>query len=83
MVQLKDVVEIAEYKYKASDGWNDQSSCHRAMAKDALDASRMNVKPGGKQPKMRDTIWAGQVQTMCSEDGTPKGIKQAGFRRGW
>ena len=40
----------------------DQSSCHKAYADDALNASRMNVHPGGKQPCMRDTVWAGRVQ---------------------
>ena len=29
------------------------SSCHAAMADDALDANKMNVNPGGKQRKMR------------------------------
>lgn len=33
----------------------DQSSAHGAFAKDALNAKDMNVKPGGKQRRMRDT----------------------------
>ncbi|UZO06126.1 uncharacterized protein OCT59_026457 [Rhizophagus irregularis] len=40
----------------------DQSTNHNAMAADALIAVRMNLSPGGAQPKMRD--------------GKPKGIKQ-------
>ena len=32
----------------------DHSANHAAMAKDALVASKMNLGPGGKQPKMRD-----------------------------
>ena len=49
---------IAEIKYPKEDGWShvwvfDHSSCHAAMADDALDVSKMNVKPGGKQRIMR------------------------------
>ena len=44
----------------------------------------MNVGPGGKQPKMRNTIFNGQVQLMNYPDdfpdeslrGKPKGMKQ-------
>ena len=32
----------------------DHSPIHKFMAKDALNASAMNVNPGGAQPKMRD-----------------------------
>ena len=51
----------------------DHSSCHGTFAEDALDASKMNLKPGGKQPRMHDTIWNGKVQKMVFADGTPKG----------
>lgn len=87
MHQMKDAVKIAEIKYKKSDGWRhvwvfDQSSCHKAMAEDALDASKMNVKPGGKQPRMHTTVWAGNEQAMCLPDGTPKGMKLVLEERG-
>ena len=38
----------------------------------------MNLKPGGKQPKMKDTIFGpnGQHQSMINDDGKPKGMKQ-------
>ena len=52
------------------------------MAEDALDASKMNVKPGGKQPRMHTTVWAGNEQTMCLPDGTPKGMKLVLEERG-
>ena len=42
----------------------------------------MNLKPGGKQPKMHDTIWNGKVQKMVFADGTPKGLKQILIERG-
>jgi len=46
-------MEIAEIKYQKTQGWRhvwvfDHSRCHAAMADDALDASKMNVNPGGK-----------------------------------
>lgn len=46
------------------------------MAEDALDVTHMNVKPGGLQKKLRDTVWAGKVQKMNFSLGIPKGIRQ-------
>ena len=40
----------------------DNAPSHRNVADDALNADRMNVGPGGKQPIMRDITWEGQVQ---------------------
>ena len=34
------------------------------LPKDALDASKMNINPGGKQWVMRDGWWAGKPQKM-------------------
>lgn len=87
MKQLEKAVKIAEVKYPKADGWNviwifDHSSCHTAMAEDALDVNRMNVKPGGKQSKMHSTIWSGRVQEMCDSSGIPKGMKQILEERG-
>lgn len=42
----------------------------------------MNVKPGGTQPVLRDTIWAGKVQETGYSAGTPKGMKQILGERG-
>ena len=53
----------------------DQSSGHTAYAEDALNANRMNVNPGGSQPKMRNTMWNGSVQTMVHKE-VPKGIRR-------
>ena len=71
MQQLEVAVKLCEYKYPKADGWSciwvfDRSSCHTAMAEDALDVSRMNVRPGGKQPRMHDTEWAGTPQKCAS-----------------
>lgn len=87
MAQIKDAVKIAEAKYSKADNWRyvwlfDHSSCHKAMAEDALDSSKMNVKPGGLQPRMRTTMWAGREQKMCYDDGTPKGMKAVLEERG-
>lgn len=42
------------------------------MAKDALDAKKMNINPSGKQPVMHDTVWAGRPQKLTSASGIPK-----------
>ena len=60
----------------------DNAPSHRKMADDALNADKMNVGPGGKQPKMRDTIWGGAVQRMIDNTGTPKGMKVVLEERG-
>lgn len=85
--QMKRALGIAELKYPKEDGWThawvfDHSSCHVAMAADALQVGEMNVKPGGKQPRMHDTIWQGRVQKMNLRDGTHKGLKMILEERG-
>ncbi|CAB5377082.1 unnamed protein product [Rhizophagus irregularis] len=60
----------------------DQSTNHNAMAADALIATRMNLSPGGAQPKMRDGWYIKEdgrkvVQSMVFPDnhklkGKPK-----------
>lgn len=42
----------------------------------------MNVKPGGAQPALRDTIWNGKLQKMVFGNGTPKGMHQVLTERG-
>ena len=42
----------------------------------------MNVKPGGKQPVMIDTVWNGEVQKLADENGYPKGMKLVLQERG-
>ena len=60
----------------------DQSSCHRAYAPDALNSNNMNVKPGGSQAVMRDTVWAGKIRRLVFDDGVSKGMKQVLEERG-
>ena len=69
MKQMQSAVEIAESKYPKHQGYRlfwvfDQSSCHTAFADDALNANKMNARPGGQQPLMRDTVWNGKPQTL-------------------
>ena len=54
----------------------DNAPSHTKMPSDTLNVNAMNVFPGGMQAAMRDTVWAGEVQKMVFEDGTPKGMKQ-------
>ena len=86
MANVADAAQIAEWKYP-SDSHTivflfDHSSCHRAFADNALNVKRMNVKPGGLQPIMHDTTWAGRKQTLVDSDGIPKGMKQILLERG-
>ena len=86
---MKKALRFAELKYLKVDldGWRhawvfDHSNCHAAMAADALNASEMNVKPGGKQQVMHDTLWQGKIQKMTLRGGTPKGLKLVLEERG-
>ena len=68
----------------------DNSSNHGVVAPDALIASKMNLNPGGRQPKLRDGYDSGKgcSQSMVFPDdhpqfpGQPKGIRQALMERG-
>ena len=88
MEQVAKAVKIAEVKYPSSQGYHhiwcfDHSCGHTAFADDALNASKMNKGPGGKQPKMRDTKWNGQTQSMTLPDGRPKGAALVLQERGY
>lgn len=74
---MKNAVKITEVKYPKAGGWRivwvfDQSSCHAAMPEDALDVSKMNVNPGGKQRIMRDGFWNRKTQKINNALGVPK-----------
>ncbi len=69
MAHIERAVEIVDVKYPKEQGWRrcwifDNSSCHNAMADDALNVNRMNVNPGGAQRIMRDTSFGGKEQKM-------------------
>ena len=77
--QMEAAIKIAKVKY-SPDKYNvwffDHSSGHTTFAEDVLNASRMNVKPGGKQPVMHDTVYNGKLQKLLLP-GTLKGMKMA------
>ena len=60
MEQMEVAVKVAEAKYPPCafiHVWIFDHSCgHTAFAPDALVATRLNHKPGGKQPAMRDSV---------------------------
>ena len=77
--QIKYCVDIAECKYPKSEGYKvvwvfDHSSGLGAYSEDALNASQMNVKPGGKQPVICNTVWQGKEQRMVFNICIPKGL---------
>ena len=79
---VKVAIKIAKFKYPM-DKYTvvfifDSSSCHRAYAPDSLNTRTMNVKPGGAQPPLRDTVWNGRVQKLVDQRGVPKGMKREG-----
>lgn len=60
----------------------DNAPSHMKKPEDALNAERMNVKDGGKQPFMQDTIWNGAIQRMVTDDGVQKEMKTVLKERG-
>ena len=86
--QVEDVIKIVNVKYPRNYynvfWFFDHSSGHTAFAEDALNVNRMNVKPGGAQPRMRDTYYNGRLQKMVFSDSdrTPKGMKKVLEERG-
>ena len=62
----------------------EQSSGHCAYAENALNVPRINVRPGGKQPTMRNTInpLTGHPQSLVDNSGIPKGMRQILRERG-
>ena len=85
MEQVGKAVKVADLKYPPSQGYHhvwcfDHSCGHTAFAEDALIASK---RPGGKQPKMRDTVWNGQPCPMTLPDGQPKGAALVLEERGY
>lgn len=76
---MENAAQIAEVKYPKENYTItfilDQSSGHTAYPEDGLNACHMNVSDGGEQPRRRDTVWNGQVQSMVNASGQPKGLK--------
>ena len=67
------LLDIDEIKYRKSDGWRYvwiliNRAVIRPWQRTPLDIYKMNVKPGGAQPKMHDTVWEGQVQKRSAKN---------------
>jgi len=73
-----------KYPYDVFFVFFDHSSGHTAYADDISNVSKRNVRPGGAQPKMRDTInlKTNRVQKVVFANGNPKEMKQILFGRG-
>ena len=77
IVQVDKAINIFERKYPGVQGiflFNNAPS-HWKFADDALNVNSMNVGPGGKQSRPRDTVWQGKTQRLILPDGQPKGMK--------
>ena len=75
--QALKAVDIFNAKYPGIIGMFifDNAPSHRKLSEDQLNVKVMNVGPGGKQPKMKNTIWNDSTQTMTLPDGSPKGMR--------
>lgn len=82
--QVDSALNIFQAKYPDVQGLFlfDNAACHKKCPHDALKVENMNVRPGGKQPVMRDTIFNGEVQMMVLPDGRSKGLKLVLEERG-
>ena len=82
--QVRRAIPIFEKKYPVAQGLFifDHAPSHMKRPDDALNAERMNVKDGGKQPFMVDTTWQGHVQRMVTDAGVQKGMKTVLEERG-
>lgn len=76
--QVHKAITIFERKYPmAKDIFIfDHAPSHKKRPEDALNPEYMNVKNGGKQPFMRDTVWNGSVQQMVTAEGKLKGSRR-------
>ena len=77
LAQVDTAIEIFEEKFPHTQALFlfDNTPIHCKSSDDALNVQHKNVRPGGKQPKMRETVFIGEVQQMVLPDGRPKGMK--------
>eukprot|EP00733_Pompholyxophrys_punicea_P000855 Pompholyxophrys_punicea_v1_NODE_325_length_2252_cov_4.671825.p1 type:complete len:134 gc:universal NODE_325_length_2252_cov_4.671825:1165-764(-) len=73
--QLENVIAIHNIRFPHAQALFvvDNSSGHRAFAPNALNAEKMNVNPGGKQPILRNTFWNGKEQVIGNR-GLKRGL---------
>ena len=82
--QVDTAIEIFEEKFPHAQALFlfDNAPIHCKSSDNALSIQHMNVRPGGKQPIMKDTVFNGQVHQMVLSDGRPKGMKMVLQERG-
>ena len=82
--QVDKAIDIFECKHPHAQGLFlfDNAPSHKKCSNDTLNVSHMNVRDGGKQPIMRDTVWNGEVQKMVNENCSPKGMRTVLEERG-
>eukprot|EP01116_Phalansterium_solitarium_P016015 TRINITY_DN3619_c0_g1_i1.p2 TRINITY_DN3619_c0_g1~~TRINITY_DN3619_c0_g1_i1.p2 ORF type:complete len:242 (-),score=16.73 TRINITY_DN3619_c0_g1_i1:3-728(-) len=71
---VENAINIFEAEHPGKQGvfMFDQAALHKRMSSNALNASVMNVGPGGKQPVSRSSTWNGRVQHTTRE---PSGFR--------
>ena len=81
---MEKAVNVIEQVHPEAQGQFlfDNAPSHRKVSDDSLNADKMNVGLGGKQPIMRDTTWNGALQTMVRADSKAKGMKMILEERG-
>lgn len=84
LTQVEKTITIFESKYPEAQGIFifDHAPSHMKKAGNSLTVERMNVRDGGKQPFMKDTVWLGNVQSMVTPQGIQKGMKTVLEERG-
>ena len=84
LTQVQKAITIFEAKYPVAQGLFifDHAPSHMKKPEDSLNAERMNVKDGGKQPFMKNTVWMGCDQEMVTSQGIQKGMRTVLEERG-
>ena len=84
ITQLRKAVTLFEKKYPAAQRlfFFYHAPSQMKWPENALNADKINVRDGGKQPYMKDTVWNGSVQRMVTESGLQKGMKTVLEERG-
>lgn len=84
LVQVGKAIDMFEDKYPIAQGIFifDHAPSHMKKPEDALNVDRMNVKDGGKQPFLKDTVWNGRVQRLVTPTCLQKGMRTVLEERG-
>jgi hypothetical protein len=78
---VEKTITILERKYPTAQGIFIFDHAPK-KPEDALNVERMNVKNGGKQPFMKDTLWDRHTQRMVTPSGLQKGMRRVLEERG-